>query len=885
MGRVQTLILGKRLSAFLAVGLLLLTGGCADTEAIVEANPTELDFGENDVNIWVDGEVVLTKSGGPARLPVTLELLGTASPFVLSSTPSLMLGGASGTPVRIEAAPGAAGLFTDTLLVSWDTGTLEVPISILALGLDNDGDGWRSPEDCNDGNPDINPDALEVCDGLDNDCNDIIDDDVDVDEDGSFGCFDCDDLDEANFPENIEVCDEGDNDCDGDVDEDLDADEDGYLPCGDEADCDDSDSEISPSAVEICDGVDQDCDGLIDEAFLGPEDDVDQDGTPGCTDCDDNDPLNSPGAEELCDGQDNDCDDATQAVGGEEDSDGDSELSCSDCDDSDANNFSGNVEVCDGRDNDCSGAADADLAGEVDADGDSELSCSDCDDNDGNNFTGNLEVCDGADNDCSGAADFDSFGEVDLDGDSDLSCSDCDDADGSNFNGNPEICDGLDNDCSGAADFDAAGEVDADGDSSLSCFDCDDSDGANFPGNAELCDGSDNDCDVSTSFGGDEGDGDSDGSLACADCDDGDPANFPGNSEICDGQDNDCNSAADAAGGELDGDNDGSLSCADCDDSDPDQFPGNLELCNGLDEDCDGSVDEDFADDDGDGFAACLDCDDMEGTVFPGAPEPCGGPDMDCDNIAPDLCSSCLTAITDDPTLPSGTYTIDPDGQAGAAPMMDVWCDMTTDMGGWTRIVSASDDVGNNQLLLTGYSDVFFTEVADPAGGALLRVPAQYWTILSAQGDILVRHDLRKDNGSSCDPLFHALYGGNLLMASPTSGVQSIYIFSGSNPRQVLPGGSPVEFSALDYGPHQNCSVGGRGPWFFRQGCGSNPLVANYYGSGQNQPAIRSVLMDGTDINGETVAGACGGSPLYVPPGAPSSQGWWGQNLKEFYVR
>ena len=40
-----------------------------------------------------------------------------------------------------------------------------------APGTDADGDGWTSDGgDCDDGNPDVNPDAEEVCDGIDNDC-------------------------------------------------------------------------------------------------------------------------------------------------------------------------------------------------------------------------------------------------------------------------------------------------------------------------------------------------------------------------------------------------------------------------------------------------------------------------------------------------------------------------------------------------------------------------------------------------------------------------------------------------------------------------------------------------------------------------------------------
>ncbi|MFM2160808.1 MAG: hypothetical protein RLZZ383_320 [Pseudomonadota bacterium] len=172
--------------------------------------------------------------------------------------------------------------------------------------------------DCDDANAAVGPDEEEVCDGIDNDCDALIDDAdtlapsagwyVDVDGDG-FGddatvvlaCDppegriptggDCDDAAAGVNPTAIEVCDGVDNDCDGALDDAddgidtsglvtgfVDADGDGYgddaqpvttcaLPSGVSAvggDCDDANAAIAPLLEEACDGIDNDCDGRID---------------------------------------------------------------------------------------------------------------------------------------------------------------------------------------------------------------------------------------------------------------------------------------------------------------------------------------------------------------------------------------------------------------------------------------------------------------------------------------------------------------------------------------------------------------------------------------------------------------------------------------------
>ena len=122
------------------------------------------------------------------------------------------------------------------------------------------------------------PTGNEICDGVDNNCNGLIDEELstDADSDGHYtygSCLtpndDCDDLDADNFPGNTEVCDGFDNNCDGQIDEGLsfiDTDGDGYTAigsCGGSADdCNDLDYDINPGVPDyLGDGIDQDCDG------------------------------------------------------------------------------------------------------------------------------------------------------------------------------------------------------------------------------------------------------------------------------------------------------------------------------------------------------------------------------------------------------------------------------------------------------------------------------------------------------------------------------------------------------------------------------------------------------------------------------------------------
>ena len=180
---------------------------------------------------------------------------------------------------------------------------------------------------------------IDICDGVDNDCDDAIDEDfqsvetvcglgVCVDG-GSTLCVDgavVDDCMADNPQDGPDVCDGTDTDCDGQTDEDFNAEAtdcgvgvcaaNGQTACRAGAVVDTCEPGAPAQRADACDGEDSDCDGRMDEDFAAQETACGvgacaAGGQTQCVDgnvsdtCVEGQPSNEP---DLCDGVDSDCD-------------------------------------------------------------------------------------------------------------------------------------------------------------------------------------------------------------------------------------------------------------------------------------------------------------------------------------------------------------------------------------------------------------------------------------------------------------------------------------------------------------------------------------------------------------------------------------------------
>ena len=603
----------------------------------------------------------------------------------------------------------------------------------------------RSDTDCDDADLTVNPAALEVCNGHDDDCNGL------VDEEGSGGCSlffaDADSDDYGDSADYRCLCGPGE-----------------IYAATLGGDCDELDPDVNPASPELCSGFDDNCNGLVDE--------------PGAFGC----------ADYLRDGD-------RDGFGLE----GDSQCLCAaeepfdaiaggDCNDARGDASPSGVETCDGFDNDCDGTVDErdaegctvyyqdrDLDGRGRGDSSACLcaprfpylvaTTDDCDDTNPNIFPAATEVCNGLDDNCNGSTDEDVQGQCtdfyrdrDHDGWGDSSesrclCSpegefttsrggDCDDDRGDVYPFADEFCGGGDENCNGTVDeADALGcdtyFLDSDQDTfgdlnATRCLcapeglwtattdgDCNDASFDVKPGATELCNGADDNCDGRVDERGASGcnvylrdtDGDHyglalDAQCLCApsatyratvggDCDDLRGAINPGATEVCNGVDDDCNGVAD----------------------DP-----NLDACVVYVRDVDGDTY-------GDGLAEqCLcapvgvftatrpgDCDDLLASVNPDASEKCNGRDDDCDTFVDEVGSIGCTS-----------YLLDAD-QDGFGVTGNASC-LCAAANPWTGLVGGdcnddNEDVNQGQIEICNGFDDNCDNVTDPdgAGGCLVR--------------------------------------------------------------------------------------------------------------------------------------------------------------------
>ena len=122
---------------------------------------------------------------------------------------------------RLLVAMGLGALSLSGLSACQSTDEKDTADVIDPSDVDDDGDGMTENDgDCNDEAADVYTGAEEIAnDGIDQDCDG--EDRIDVDEDGYDVASDCDDSNAAINPEADEVCDGVDNNCDGIIDEDA----------------------------------------------------------------------------------------------------------------------------------------------------------------------------------------------------------------------------------------------------------------------------------------------------------------------------------------------------------------------------------------------------------------------------------------------------------------------------------------------------------------------------------------------------------------------------------------------------------------------------------------------------------------------------------------
>ena len=513
---------------------------------------------------------------------------------------------------------------------------------------DDDNDGFSDGDDCAPLDEAINPDAVEVCDGLDNNCDFSVDEGYpdsngngvadcveppDEDGDGYPDAEDCDPLDPDINPGAEEACNNKDDDCDDQVDEDFeDADGNGIADCFEAIDADGDgvgDDEDNCPADPNPDQLDNDEDDLGD--VCDPDDDND-----GVPDEFDNCPFmpNPEVVDTDGDGQGDMCD---------EDDDNDGVLDDEDCDPKNADIFPGADEICNNKDDNCDDAVDEGFA---DDNGNGIADCFEAMDADGDGIADDEDNCPDDPNPDQADNEGDGLGDVcDPDDDDDTIP---DEVDNCPLVANPDV---LDSDMDGQGD---ACDDDDDNDGVPDEEDCDSLDAAVFPGAEEICNGIDDNCDEQVDEGFEDVNGN--GIADCLELDDDDLDGVPDDEDNCpfvpnpDQENYDGDADGDVC--DADDDNDGSPDVEDCEPMNVEISPLVQESCNGIDDNCNLEID------DGIGLSTCGlgVCENSVEACVDGELQICEPLDVAVDEICDGLDNNCSGEVDEglDATLTCG---------------------------------------------------------------------------------------------------------------------------------------------------------------------------------------------------------------------------------------